>query len=41
MIIGMENYDLLLEVGITGSPSGGNDDREMSYGPGFFSGWGA
>ena len=36
MIIGMENYDLLLELGITGSPVGGNDDWDMSYGPGFF-----
>jgi hypothetical protein len=36
MIIGMENFDLLLELGITGSPTGGNDDWDMSYGPGFF-----
>ncbi|MFO7915221.1 MAG: hypothetical protein R6U43_05970 [Candidatus Krumholzibacteriales bacterium] len=36
MIIGMETYDLLLELGITGSPTGGNDDWDMSYGPGFF-----
>lgn len=36
MIIGMENYDLLVELGITGAPVGGNDDWDMSYGPGFF-----
>lgn len=36
IIIGMESYDLLVELGITGSPTGGNEDWDMSYGPGFF-----
>lgn len=34
MTIAMESFNLLLELGIAGAPTGGNDAFEMTYGPG-------
>ncbi|MCK4539508.1 MAG: hypothetical protein KAV42_11995, partial [Candidatus Krumholzibacteria bacterium] len=35
VILTEKNFNYLVMIGLTGGPAGGNDDNEMTYGPGF------